>query len=423
MHWAVRPALAAHAGAGSTAVLGVAATRDLRQLRARYGFRIVRSIPQLHAAVVVVSPRLAAATDPRIRYLSPTSAESHLDAMPNDPLLQAIDPRTSLPFEWQFAAARVDRALDLSPGSPTTVVGTIDTGAADIPDLRGKVDQRWTVSQAGKLRRDTRAYDNTGHGTAVASLIAANTGDGFGMAGFGGATHVIAIRAWPLKDSSVAIALMKLDALGVRIVNMSFGRDTQMGPVLLDAIHKATNDGLLLVAATGNSAAPVAYPAADLQAPGGQESLGLAIGASTVDGGPADFSNSGDNLSLVAPGTYRGSCTGVLLALPPLSDLSTSCSPTWSGDGGAVYAYGAGTSFAAPEVAGIAALIWAARPSLKNYQVADIIKQSARRGSSWTPTSGCGVLDAGAALELATSYSSAQWSGASGAAAPCSAGT
>ena len=56
----------------------------------------------------------------------------------------------------------------------------------------------------------------------------------------------------------------------------------------------------------------------------------------------------------------------------------------------------------------MAALIWAKRPELKNYQVAGIIKQSARRdGAGWTPTMGCGVLDAGAALELATSYSGA----------------
>ena len=67
-----------------------------------------------------------------------------------------------------------------------------------------------------------------------------------------------------------------------------------------------------------------------------------------------------------------------------------------------------GTSFSAPEVAGVAALIWAKRPELKNYQVADIIKQSAT-AMAWAgrPTMGCGVLDAGAALELATSYSGA----------------
>ena len=76
-----------------------------------------------------------------------------------------------------------------------------------------------------------------------------------------------------------------------------------------------------------------------------------------------------------------------------------------------VYAYVAGTSFSAPEVAGVAALIWAARPELKNYQVADIIKASAQRpaSSGWTTTRGCGVLDAGAALQLATSRTPAQW--------------
>ena len=56
----------------------------------------------------------------------------------------------------------------------------------------------------------------------------------------------------------------------------------------------------------------------------------------------------------------------------------------------------------------MAALIWARRPELKNYEVAGIIKQSARRDFvGWTPALGCGVLDAGAALELATSYSNA----------------
>ena len=78
--------------------------------------------------------------------------------------------------------------------------------------------------------------------------------------------------------------------------------------------------------------------------------------------------------------------------------------------GGAQYGYLPGTSFAAPEVAGVAALVWAARPELASYQVADIIKQSARRsaGSDWTPNLGCGVLDAGAALDLATSRSAAE---------------
>ena len=58
--------------------------------------------------------------------------------------------------------------------------------------------------------------------------------------------------------------------------------------------------------------------------------------------------------------------------------------------------------FAAPEVSGVAALVWAARPSLTSGEVAAIIEQSARRTApGWTPTLGCGVLDAAAAVALA----------------------
>jgi hypothetical protein len=57
-----------------------------------------------------------------------------------------------------------------------------------------------------------------------------------------------------------------------------------------------------------------------------------------------------------------------------------------------------------------AALIWAVRPELESYQVADIVEQSARRtASDWTPEMGCGTLDAGAALELATSRPASEW--------------
>jgi hypothetical protein len=156
---------------------------------------------------------------------------------------------------------------------------------------------------------------------------------------------------------------------------------------------------MLIVAAAGNEADDVDWPAAALQPSGGGRGYGLAVGASDVDGVPASFSNSGRRLSLVAPGSREGSCTGVLVALPtPTSFENNSCYPEWAGDGGSYYGYLAGTSFAAPEVAGVAALIWSMRPELANWQVADIIKQSARRepGAGWTPTAGLRRLRCGA---------------------------
>lgn len=337
------------------------------------------------------------------------------------PLLTSVDPATGLPYEWQFGAADVGPALALSPGSPSVVVGTIDTGAASIPDLAGKVDSRWTISAKGKITRNATGNDYMGHGTAVASLIAAN---GFGMAGFGGATHVIAIRLPVMNPVAITAALLKLDALGVRIINMSLGSPAPERPIVLAAIRKVEADGVLLVAAAGNSSDAVAHPAADLQQAGGVESAGLAVGASDVDGNLAYFSNSGDDLSLLAPGNYTGTCSGVLVAAPISDFFVDACYPSWTATSGGSYAYVSGTSFAAPEVTGIAALILAVRPGLANYKVADIIKQSARRAQpGWTPTMGCGVLDAGAALTLATSRSDAEWAMTPRAVAPCSVGS
>ena len=402
---------------GSTAVIGLESMRDLDSLRDLYGFEHVRAIPALRAAQVSVDTDelhallAAAPADRRVRYVSPVGPPRHTLSVPDDPLLQTIDPRTNQAFEWQFAASHVDRALDYSQGDPKIVVGVIDTGTANVPDLAGKIDGLWSAAPDGTLTSQpvSDGNDDYGHGTAVASLIAANVDDGFGMAGFGGATHVVVVHAGNQSvfyDTSIAIALAKLDALGVRIVNMSVGGRSPSEPILVDAIHKASADGMLLVASAGNEHGDVSWPAADLQPGGGGRSYGLAVGATDMNGRLADFSNAGKHLSLVAPGTYGASCSGVLVALPPTNAFQDSyCYPLWDGAGGAHYGYLAGTSFSAPQVAGIAALIWAARPELENYQVADIIKESARRapGTGWTPTMGCGVLDAGAALELATS--------------------
>jgi subtilisin family serine protease len=371
--------------------------------------------------------------------LESTNGDSAADARPlgllrgptssaGDPLVDTTDPTTTLPYQWQLAAAHADRALQRTQGDAGMVVGIIDTGADDVPDLAGKIDALWTVEPDGTLTSQPvhDGNDDTGHGTAVASLIAANVGDGFGMAGFGGAAHVVVVRAGTqgvFHDTAVAIALKKLDSLGVRIVNMSLGGPYPSQPVLLDAIHKAAADGMLIVAAAGNEADDVDWPAAALQPSRGGRGYGLAVGASDVDGVSASFSNSGRRLSLVAPGSREGSCTGVLVALPPPTSFeNNSCYPEWAGDGGSYYGYLAGTSFAAPEVAGVAALIWSMRPELANWQVADIIKQSARRdpGAGWTPTAGCGVLDAERALELASARSTAAGARAGGPVAACS---
>jgi subtilisin family serine protease len=250
----------------------------------------------------------------------------------------------------------------------------------------------------------------SGHGTAVASLIAANPDDGFGMAGFGGATHLISFRVDYLTDPAVAVALTKLVSLGVRIINLSIGGSTPDTPILVDAVHKAAAAGVLLVAASGNSGGFVSYPAADLQPAGGGRSLrarGGRLQPHRRAGGLLQFGAA--SLARRAGRPLRRLLRRARRDSP--GDGAVDQPATRPGPARAVPATPTlpGTSFSAPEVSGVAALIWAARPELKNYQVAEIIKQSAARDTTagWTATIGCGRLDAAAALELATRHTSA----------------
>ena len=310
-------------------------------------------------------------------------------------------------------------------GRPPDPGRVVDTGVDDVPDLAGKIDGLYDVTAHGtQLSASTAGNDDYGHGTAVASLIA---GNGFGMAGFGGAAHVIGIHAdnqGRFYDFDLAQAIAKLDALGVRIVNLSIGGPVPSSPILVDAIDKAASDGMLIVAASGNESGPVDWPAALPPAQRRRRKLRTRGRRDERERqAESSFSNFGEHLSLVAPGIFTGDCSGVLVALPPQSRLlSDACYRQWTGSGGAEYGYVAGTSFASPEVAGVAALVWAARPELKNYHLADIIKASADRdaGTGWTPTMGCGRLDAAAAVTLALRRTAAEWaSGPPPAAGPC----
>jgi serine protease len=128
------------------------------------------------------------------------------------------------------------------------------------------------------------------------------------------------------------------------------------------------------------------------------------VGASDARGRRASFSNYGSRLSLVAPGTYDGKCSsGIVGAIPSIAvsfDTGSGCDATLFDAQGNRYAYANGTSFAAAEVAGIAALVWAARPTLTNVQLARVLEQTATRptGVGWTRTLGWGIVNARAAV-------------------------
>jgi Subtilase family len=71
------------------------------------------------------------------------------------------------------------------------------------------------------------------------------------------------------------------------------------------------------------------------------------------------------------------------------------------GSAAGIYGYASGTSFSSPEVAGAAALVWAANPSLTATGVAAVLKQTASGNGAWNQDTGYGVLNASAAVSRA----------------------
>jgi subtilisin family serine protease len=200
-------------------------------------------------------------------------------------------------------------------------------------------------------------------------------------------------------DFEVAAAIAYAVDTGAKVVNLSVG-GTRSSQTERRAIEYAFAKDVLLVAAAGNDALkgnPVEYPAAHLQPVGsnGVGGYGLSVGASTSTGARAEFSNHGSYLSLAAPGEE------VFGAISKDSSPLDYPRVKLPGSAKGLYGYSSGTSFAAPQVAGAAALVWAANSALSSRQVADILKQTASGGRSWNPELGYGVINVAAAVEVA----------------------
>ena len=151
----------------------------------------------------------------------------------------------------------------------------------------------------------------------------------------------------------------------------------QTSQVEKDAIRYAIVHGVLVVAAAGNTGLGgnvKSYPAALVG------THGLAVASSTSTGKRASFSTVARYVSLAAPGVR---VLGATVAAASASEFPRATLPA---DG--LYAYGTGTSYSAPQVAGAAALVWAANPSLTADGVIAILEQTASGAGKWNAGDG-----------------------------------
>jgi subtilisin family serine protease len=380
--------------------VGYASAAALDRALGAHPADVLRRLPALHAAVLAPdgdSRAFASAVGrlPGIRYVEPVIRRERA----SEPALAA--PTAGGPaFEWQFAATRSNAvAAPILRAAAAITIAVVDTGAdLTAPDLAAKSPTTWSV-----VGDTADVDDRNGHGTFVASLAAGSVDNGDGIAGSGGDAGLMIVQAnrsgTAFTDVDEAAAIVWAVDHGAQIVNLSIGGPTT-SQTERDAVDYAADHGVLLVAAAGNDferGNPVEYPAALIQPIGsnGRGGRGLVVGASTATGTRAPFSSRASFVSLAAPGV---DVVGAVAAAAKGDDYRRLVLP---GSRAGLYGTGSGTSYAAPQVAGTAALVWAVNPLLSAQQVAEILKETASGHGSWNRDVGYGIVDAAAAVARA----------------------
>jgi thermitase len=334
-----------------------------------YGFPAVRSIPAIGvysvrtAAGVSVTETLAMLRRNGDIETARPDYRARLADVPNDTYFVSyqynlrnrgsilnispdIQPRTTAD-----ADIKATPAWDVAKGDAETIIAVLDTGVdMTHPELVDK------VVSAGRdfANDDMDATDDHWHGTHVAGIAAADTDNATGIAGVAWNCRILPVKVTDENGdgyySWIIDGIIWAADQGAEVINLSLGGDID-DPFLEDACAYAFARGAVVVAAAGNDGtAGVLYPAA-------YDDYVLAVAASDYNDEIAEFSNSGPEVDVAAPGVW---------ILGP--------APQWYvGTGQLPYLFASGTSAATPHVAGMAALIKSAKPSLRPGEIMKLI--------------------------------------------------
>ncbi len=327
------------------------------------------------AATVAALTALATVALP-IPAFSPAPASAHV-ATQQRPRNCAQPGPVITTIPWQQRLLDPERIWPLTDGSGVTVA-VLDSGVeAAHPQLTGVVERGADfLFDDGGGRADD---DCSGHGTAVASIIAAQRISGVGFHGFAPGARILPVRISEeetagdgdddntVSPSEFAEAIRwAADQPGVQVINLSV-IVLQDHPDIAEAVQYALDRDIVIVAAVGNlyeEGNPTPYPAAY---PG---VIGVGAVSETLE--RVSESQVGNYVDLVAPGA------NIIAASRPLGHLSYT-----------------GTSFATAFVSATAALIRSYRPDWTAEQVAQQLMFTASPISGAWPTQqyGHGLLD------------------------------
>jgi thermitase len=283
--------------------------------------------------------------DSRVRYAEPDYLVHTADT-PNDPYVSN-----------QYALQRIQApgAWSVTHGTASVKIAILDCGVYEAhPDLSGKVvaHKDFTGSTFG-------TDDQCNHGTLAAGIASAKTNNGAGVAGVGYDTALMNGKvlleqfdsAGHLSGANgsstwIASGIRWAADNGAKVINLSLGSvftptsgsGATCSQTFQDAVNYATTKSVTVIAAAGNDGTTELFQPASCAGV-------ISVASTDQNDAKSSFSNYGPWVNVAAPGSA---------ILGPIN-------PTLPENNGQSYGSGDGTSFAAPNVAGLAGLLWATR--------------------------------------------------------------
>jgi Zn-dependent metalloprotease/subtilisin family serine protease len=259
---------------------------------------------------------------------------------------------------------------------PNTIIAVVDTGVNyNLDDFAGKV---LTNLDHDFVNNDDDAMDDEGHGTHVAGIIGATSGNNISITGINQIEKILPVKVLDSEGSgsseNVALGIRYAADKGAKVINLSLGGGDDSS-VIEDALKYAVSKGATIVAAAGNDGADkLSYPA--------RSEYVISVGATNNLDEITDYSNRGTGLDVVAPG-----------------DRIPSLYPD-----GQVY-YLDGTSMATPHVAAVAGLLYSIKPSIKFTEVLEVLQETSDDlgDAGYDHVYGWGRLNAAAAVKYLSS--------------------
>jgi serine protease len=297
---------------------------------------------------------------------------------PNDP---------DYPKQWHLKAIAIEAAWQKTQGKGV-IVAVLDTGVSPLPDLpETRLAPGYDFVRVGQIVRDDQ-----GHGSSVAGTIAQATNNQLGGAGVAPAATILPMKVLDKEGKGTAANLAEAVHLavdrGAQVINLSLGGHGN-SRLLRKALAYADEKQVVVVAAVGNQRQgtalfPARYP----------KVIGVAATAPNLPAEPivAPYSNYGAGVDLAAPG---GATVGSFVAPPGIWQNTLNRARTDS-----TFAYYGGSSAAAAQVSGVAALL-KAQGITAPRQIGAMLQTAASPvpEDAWNQY-GAGHLNAAAAVHL-----------------------